>query len=487
MGKPPSKNQPRQVDTFYTNKVYQTLAIFDAQAIKRLTKFLNSPYFNQSKTLIQLYETFLSCLEKNKSGFDREQVWNLLFPEAAYDDVNFRKYCSDLLKLVEGFLAQETVMQNPTRRQIDLLDYVVRQKVEPLYSSALRQARNSMASQSYRSLDFFKNMYEIERLYYEMMDYDVTLSTRANIEEISNNLDLFYWIEKLKLYSSVLSQQRTGNYQYDLRFNDEILDYLNKISIDEAPELGIYYYSFLTLYDEKNDQHYFKLRKLLDKYGGVMPERESIELYDSALHYCTGKVNTGNQQFLKEYFDLFEDGLNKGIFIINEELATWRFNNTTAIALRLGKIEWAEDFIEKYKQYLPADTRENTYTFNLARLYRYQRKFDKVLALLHNLEYEDIMYNLLSKTMLINAYYELEEQDALESYMESFRVFLNRHKNIPQQRKKNYLNLLKYVRRLTRITPNDKTALAELKTEVIREKANHVNHEWLLEKISELE
>ena len=71
--------------------------------------------------------------------------------------------------------------------------------------------------------------------------------------------------------------------------------------------------------------------------------------------------------------------------------------------------------------------------------------------------------------------------------MESFRVFLNRNKNIPQQRRKSYLNLLKYVRRLTRISSNDKMAVQKFKEEIIKEKANHVNHEWLLEKIAELE
>ncbi|MEZ4940388.1 MAG: hypothetical protein R3D58_05950 [Saprospiraceae bacterium] len=471
----------------YTNKLFLTLRCLEPLVSKRLVKYLRSPYFNQSKLLTQLCTIFLRMLEKGYSGFDRQQVWSKIFPDAPYDDVNFRKHCSDLLKLVESFMALEASLKDKTRQQIDLLDFVVQKKIEPLYNSALRQAKGELDKQAYRSLDYFKNLYTIERLYYEMMEFDVTLNARANVEEISNSLDIFYWIEKLKLFSAGLSQKRTGNYEYNLRFNTEILNYLSRLSMDGVPELAIYYYSYLTLHEEDNDKHYFSLRKLLDIYGGVMPKREAIELYDSALHYCTGKLNKGNQQFLREYFDLFEDGLKKGVFIVNDELATWRFNNTTAVALRLGKLEWAEDFIEKYKTFLPSDTRENTYTFNLARLYRYQRKFDKVLALLHNLEYEDIGYNLLSKTMLINAYYELDEHDALESFMESFRVFLNRNKNIPQQRKKSYLNLLKYVRRLTRIAPHDKAAIAKLKEEVIREKASHVNHEWLLEKIGELE
>ena len=473
--------------SLFSNKLYQTLRCLQPADFRRLIKYLKSPYFNQSKTMVRLCEMLVNSVEQGDQGFDRITVWKQISPEEIYDDVSFRKYCSDLLKLVEGFMVQESIANNHLRQSVNLLEFVVQRKIEPLYNSAFRQARSDMTQYRYHSLEYFRNAYEIERLYYSMMDFDVKLNKRANIEEISYNLDHFYWIEKLKLYSSALSQKRTGNFQYDLKFNEEILSYLNNIPIEEVPELAIYYYSFLTLFEEEKDEHYFNLRKLLDNYGVRMPKHEAIELYDSALHYCIGKLNKENQIFLREYFDLFEDGLEKGIFITNDELATWRFNNAIAVALRLGKLDWAEQFIEKYKKYLPLETQQNTYTFNLARVYRYQRKFDKVLVLLRNLEYEDIGYNLISKTMLLNAYYELDEHDALESFMESLRAFLNRNKNISQQRRKSYLNLLKYVRRLTRIKPGDKPAIEKLKEEIIREKANHVNHEWLLEKISELE
>jgi hypothetical protein len=71
--------------------------------------------------------------------------------------------------------------------------------------------------------------------------------------------------------------------------------------------------------------------------------------------------------------------------------------------------------------------------------------------------------------------------------MESFRVFLNRHKNIPLQRRRSYLNLLKYVRRLTRLLPGDKAGVEKLREEVVADRAVTVNHEWLLEKLRELD
>ncbi len=46
----------------------------------------------------------------------------------------------------------------------------------------------------YRTVDYYYKAYAIERQYYQMMDFDVKLDVRANLEEISRNLDLFYWI-----------------------------------------------------------------------------------------------------------------------------------------------------------------------------------------------------------------------------------------------------------------------------------------------------
>lgn len=468
----------------YTNKVFQTLWFLDAGEQKRLLKYLHSPYFNQSKTLIALCEVLLRHVEAGKQGFDRESVWRKIFPREPYDDVNFRKYCSDLLKQVEGFMAQESIESDKARKSIDLLDFVARRKVEPLFNSVIRQSRLELGQLPYHPLDYYMKAYAIERHYYALMDFDVKVNVRANIEEISYNLDIFYWIEKLKLYSSVLSQKRTGNFNYELNLTDEILTFLQTFPIEDVPELAIYYYSFLTLQDEENVEHYYNLRRMLDKFGATMPKKEAMELYDSALHYCTGKLNRGNRVFLQEYFDLFEDAIHKDIFLQKGELAQWRYNNIIGVALRLGKLDWAEKFVENYKSYLNQNTRENTYTFNLARVYRYQKKFNKVLVLLQSVDYEDIIYNLISKAMLVITYYELDEVDTLDSFLESFRVFLNRNKNVPYR--KNHLNLIKYTRRLTRLAPGDKAAIQKLREEINLERAVTVNHEWLLEKLDEL-
>jgi len=482
----PKRSTKQPLSEQYTNKVWQTLRCLTHEEHIRLLRYLRSPYFIMSKTMAPLCDVLVKLIERKEEGFDRQQVWQKLFPNEPYDDVNFRKYCSDLLRLVGAFMAQEIAEADELKKSIGTLTYAVQNRVEPLLSTALRQARAAVEEKPYRSLEDFLSAYSVERQYYALMEFDVKVNTRANLEEISLQLDLFYWIEKLKLFGSMLSQQRTGNYQYDLKFMGQILEFLQGYPVEDVPELAIYYYSFLTLYESENVSHYYNLRRLLDTYATIMPQKEAIELFDSALHYCTGKINKGDRAFLQEYFDVFAEAIQKGIFLQNGELATWRFNNLAASALGLGKLEWAQNFVEEFKDYLPAESRQNTYSFNLARVYRFQKKYDQVLELLQNVEYEDIGVNMISKMMLLITHYERNDHEVLNSFIESFRVFLNRHKNIPQQRRLSYLNLLKYTRRLMRLKPGDKAAVTKLREEVSREKATIVNHEWLLEKLGEM-
>ena len=469
----------------FSNKLYQALACLDAPGKRRLMRFLESPYFTQSTLMHRLCGLLLDALETSPEGFDRKTVWETLFPDKPFDDVNFRKHCSDLLKLLEQFMVCENMRIHPEKRATELMEYVEEHNIHPLNNSAVRQARRALEKHKYRTPSYFYQAYLIERIYYKMQHYDVKLSVRANLEEISGNLDFFYWLEKLRFNNAVLSQRKTGNQVYDLHFIDEIVDFLKAFPLEELPELALHYYTFLSLSDEENTEHYRSFRSILRAQIDHMPQEEAIEFYDSAMHFCVGRINKGDRDFLEEYFELLDEGMSKGVFISSSELAPWRYNNAVGAALGLGKIEWAEKFIRKNKEYLPIKTRENTFAFNLARVFRFQGKFREVLELLRDLEYEDIGYNLLSKRMVVMTYYDLDELDALESFIESFRVFLNRHKEIPPSRRKSYLKWLKYVKRLMTLLPGNQTSKEALKSEILQNKADIGNYEWLMEKLEE--
>jgi tetratricopeptide (TPR) repeat protein len=233
------------------------------------------------------------------------------------------------------------------------------------------------------------------------------------------------------------------------------------------------------------------LVEALDIHGGQFSMTELYEMYSGALNYCIMRINQGSQKFLEEYHKLYKILIEKEIIFSASptgEISPWSFKNAILIALRLGNYEWSEDFIKNYQNKLPNDQRESAVSYNLALVYFYQKKYDRATQLLQKVEYEDINYNLDSKSMLLSMYYEQDEDEALISLMDSFKTYLYRHKDIAENRRMLYLNMMKYIRKLLKLNPGDKKEIAHIRKEMEDDrKVGIASEKWLLEKLVELE
>jgi hypothetical protein len=471
-----------------SSKLYSILGSFSKIEQNRFRKYLQSPYFNRSETITELFNILADDINgEGKVDLKKEVVWQQLELSVPYDDTRFRKYLSDLLKLLESFLAQQAYEKDPLYQASFLIEAIGNRDLEKLYNSSMRSAQRMVQHYPHESSNFYFHQYKIERNYYNLIDAEIKRGDKNNVEEINKYLDLFYISEKLKFYLPTLSQKRVAKYEYKIELIEQLLQYLETKDFTQNPRIALYHKACYLYLDPENEKHYYELRTLLQKYAMYVPPQEANDdLYVSAENYCVKKLNEGNSQFLAELFSLYKEKVERDIVIDNEEISPWVFRNIVTVALRLGEYEWIEDFIFQYKEKLTENYRENAFTFSLAQLYFYRKEFDKVIELLREVEYEDFTYNLNSKVMLLFTYYEMDEIEPLYSLFESFRVYLNRHKAIPEQRKNNYKNLIKYTKKLTKVMPGDKKAIEKLKKEV-QETPKIASKGWLKQKIAELE
>ena len=99
-------------------------------------------------------------------------------------------------------------------------------------------------------------------------------------------------------------------------------------------------------------------------------------------------------------------------------------------------------------------------------------------------DYDDILFNLIAKSMLIKIYYEEGEFTALDSLLESLRTYINRKKAIAYH-KNIYNNLIRFTKRLVRVGPYDSVQKEKLRREI--EEANPLpERKWLLEQLEAL-
>jgi hypothetical protein len=90
--------------------------------------------------------------------------------------------------------------------------------------------------------------------------------------------------------------------------------------------------------------------------------------------------------------------------------------------------------------------------------------------------------------MLISVYYEMDSDDALLSLMDSFKTYLHRHKDIAANRRTQYLNSIKYTRKLLKLNKGNKTEIEHIKKEMEEDrKIGIASEKWILEKLAELE
>jgi hypothetical protein len=467
-------------------KLFEVLKHFGVYELNRLRKFVESPYFNRNEILSSLLSEIDQIIRKGTSDhISKEQLWAIVIRKQPYNDIRFRKHCSDLLKLTERFLMQEMFENNTLQKADNLLVAIYNRKLEPLYNSSLASATRLSEQYHFRPASYYYYEYAFERNFYNLAGLEIERTKAANIEQMADSLDKFYVAEKLRCYCIMVDRQRVASHDYRVLFIDEIIAHIEAGNLRDVVPINLYYQIYLTQEERDEPAHFEELKKLLEMHLPRLPQMEAFEILDSALNYCVNQVNSGKNNYLREYMELSLMGIQNEVLLVNGALSPWTFRNIVFAGLRLKDYSWVESFIDGYHHQIDEQYRENAVSFNLANLYFYQRKFDDLLKLLQSVEYEDPSYSRNSKIMLLLTYYELEEIESLTSLLSSFELYLRRNRAMPENRKTPYLNLIKSLRSLTRIPNTESAALLKLRKR-IESTESIVNKEWLLEKIDEL-
>jgi hypothetical protein len=240
----------------------------------------------------------------------------------------------------------------------------------------------------------------------------------------------------------------------------------------------------MTQTNPDNEKYFEELKELISKFTHQFTTDVIKEIYSFAIQYCIKKLNSGNQKYYKEIFELYKSSLHLKLLLTNNELPPFDFKNIVTTALRINEFDWTENFIKEYNSHLPIEHQENAYTFNMARVYFFQKKYDNVLKLLQQVEYDDVFYLLDSKLLLIKTFYELKEYDSLIALIESFKMLLRRKKTISNDYKIRYSKLIAFVKKIINYN-NDPIKIKKMQTELENSK-DTPDIIWLTEKIEEL-
>lgn len=469
-------------------KLFLLLDTFNPYQLNRFKKFLLSPYHNEDNQLISLF-TALHPYFKNpaKAGIPAQaKLWQIVSGRKKFGAVKFARLFSDLLKKAEEFLVIDDIKQSGYKKTENLLALYVDKKLVKHYPEAALMARKKLDASTYREGEYYLHVYRLEAYENSFIELQNQRTTEKNLLQTVEALDTFYLINKLNYLAAILHYKKFLSMEGEVKLAAEILEHLKQHDYRHIPALHISYLAVQSLMEPEEEKHFKELKALLPAHYMLFPPQQARNLYAFAVNYCIRKINGGNLAYVPQLLAIYQQMLMAGIMLDEAGmLSQFDYKNMVSVGLRAGDIKWTEGFIHQYKNSIPKQHRQNAFTFNLAKLHFAKRRFDKVLPLLQDVVYNDIFYQLDSKTTLMKTYYELGEYLPLMALKESFRILLRRKKLISAQNRVNYTNFIRFTMQLYRVDVKDTDKLKEL-GKSITTSTNVADKGWLLEKLGEL-
>jgi len=468
-------------------KLFQLLQTLNVYELNRFGKFLRSPYFNEDERLIQLFEILAPHFkQQTHDSLQQKAIWKAIFGKAKFHAVKFARLFSDLLKKLEEFVVIDKLKQDSGRKQRNFLTHLTEKRLAKNYPEAAKLARKRLEETPYRDGDYYLQLFKLEAVENTFIELQNLRTTEKNLLQTTNALDIFYLINKLNYLAAILHYKNFLSLEGDIKLMHEVLQHLENNDYSNVPAVAINYRIVLSLKEPENEEHFNLLKKLLEQHYAVFPKQGAQNMYAFAVNYCIRKINFGKTEYVKELLGMYQKMLKAELMTDDGGMISqFDYKNIVTVGLRAGDVKWTSQFIKDYKNHLPKEVQQNAYTFNLAKLYFYQKKYDQVLPLLQNVEYTDIFYQLDSKTTLIKVYYELGSYLPLMSLKESFAIMLRRKKFISEQNRINYMNFIRFTMKLFRADVKDTQKINAIK-KAITETSNIADKGWLMEKAEEL-
>ncbi len=467
-----------------STKIYKLLHDLPEDTRKQFALFVASPYFNPIPRLVLLLEILAQHLLRYKvRNLSEQDTFALLLPDQRYDQNRLRKDCSALVKLLMQFLAQQQ-FQNAQHLQGNfMLKGLYQHALDAFLPSYWEQVDADFIHDATPAAELHEAMVEMGLIRYR---YDLRQPSRdsdVDIDGLITQQELAHLIRKMELcYMQLNNRLVTGKgmQRDDAPFLAEVAAHLPLL----PPKTQMYFHLHRCTMTPALEEAYLAFKALLT--ASALDHDAQDEMYTAALNYCARQLNAGQQKYLRETFDLYQELLGKQQAGAAPSLLSSHFKNIVVVASRLGEFEWARQFVAQYVPHLQGEFNRNAYHFSLGYIAFMQGQFPQAESYLYRVlqDYEDIFFGVDARVTLLRIHYETENVIGLDSLADAFRMYIQRSSHLNGQRKANLQAFIRYLKRLAQIPAFDQAALKKLHAEIL-EGREMVNKQWLLTKLEQ--
>ena len=476
----------------HNNSLIKLLRSFSPKEISDFKDFLNSPYFNKKKSVIDLFVYIKKYYpDFTDNALSKKNMHENLFPGKVYNDSNFRVLIHNLHELAKKFITYNDFGNNRiefdfrqflglmSKKQFGYLDKLINKLTGDLENAKIIAEEYNF----YRFRLKYENIFFLAESHVGQFE---NFLDKADFEKVFYYLSSYYYLKSMRLYINVLNLQLIYNKKFNTDHFIKMVSLIDKNIFKDNPVTEIYYCIIELFNQGEEEKYYFRIKEILKHLKDSLHFDDLCEIYINLTNYCNRKITSGITMFKNEKFELYKEENELKLYVVNGFMHPVYYKNLVILALSLDEYEWVIEFIVTYKNDLPDESKNNIYMYCMA-LYEFDMKqFEKSLEFLSKIKYDELYLKYDSKILQLMIYYETGAEESLISSLEAYRHFLSNNKLLPENKKELYTNFYKFFNKLFIYrSKQNKFELERLKLSINNDTKIY-NKDWVIRKIDEL-
>ncbi len=478
------------------SNLIELIQTLKAEEKDELLPFASLAFFNNGRMKAQVFPLLELCLnhdwDDSQQRLNKKEVFFFLFPNQEYVEGKVEKVMVEAHKVVRAFLLTQHYFQeeNGFHQDFDFSEIVRKRGLVSRHQQLIKKLQKIQEESPWQNTPYFHHQFILEYAIYEQECLQNQSRGDLNVPNALEALELHYQLNRLTLINHFLVQQKAANVAIQeniktilgenavpkryleksslLKINYEIFNFLKREYIEPSDVRSLY--DLLLMHEKDLDQEslrkfYTYLRNLCVLVSNVFLDNEAIRV---------------------TLFELYQHNLERGYLHFEGKLHPSTYLAVSLTAVRVKELEWAIEFIEKYKDEIMGDNEQrDIYHFNKA-LYlfgvgRFSDCLDYIPATSPFVD-----YLLIGKRLEIKALYELRS-DLLSYKLDAFKMFLSRTspKLLSNAQKQLNVDFANFLTQICASGFGDQKR-AERVISRIQEKKQAAEWRWLLEKAKDL-
>lgn len=477
------------------SRLFQYLKTFTKSEMTQFGKFLNSPYFNNSKAAIGLF----NLVKRHHPNFEakglaKEKLYQKLFPKERFNNKKILDLASDLNKYIEKFWRIQDLESDKKAVRRYTVNAFGKRYLMNDFTNEVHRWEADLDKGSIRDMEYHFALQEIGESMYFNASADKRFDGKLYLLQTMSHFDKYFILRKMRLSLEFLQRDNLYADEQEILLLQEVLELAKKFESQE-PIFRIYRKTLnLWLSEEETPITAFgQLIRMFHLHQDLFSFGELSYLTNTLSNYAIHRHNSGDSSAMEILFKIYKVAIEKELFLIDNKMPNANFSAIAATSVACKDFDWCEQFIERYSMML-SNIDEGTFlvAYSKANLAFHRGNFDEANQLISIEDKTPEFLKPFLRLLQIRCHFEyfLKDDtvyDLLNNSIINFQQFLKRTDFYAQDRVDMYLSTLKVIKKMVHLLKKEASSseIEKLQKE-IEDNPKLFIRDWLKEKLLQI-